>query len=283
MATAQSSSGPAVEGWRVHLVLLGASGALWLAVCGGCVSAKPSPPAAPPQFGNGISAPDKSAASRINVQLGINYLRQGDLQTAQQKLERAVKEDPDNPAAHSAMGLLDERLGKAKDAEREYRRALSLSHGGPAEANGYGVFLCSHGRADEGVRYLEEAAANPLYNTPWAAYTNAGICLQGVHRDADAMTQYERALQSNPGFAEAALHSADLDFSNHRYTESRLRIDLFLLSHRPTPDLLLLGWRVSSAQKDPVGQSRYGGRLAKEFPDSSQAREVAIAMAARGS
>jgi type IV pilus assembly protein PilF len=275
MATAQRS--------RAHGVLLGAGGALLVAVCAGCVSATPRTASVPP--GNGvsaISAPDHSAASRINVQLGINYLRQGDLQTAQQKLERALKEDPDNASAHSAMALLDERLGKAKDAEREYRRAIALSHGAPADLNSYGVFLCSHGRADEGVRDFEEAAGNPLYNTPWAAYTNAGVCLQGVHRDADAMAQYEHALQSNPGFADAALHAADLDFSNRHYTEARLRIDLYLLSHRPTPDLLLLGWRISSAQNDPVGRSRYGGRLAKEFPDSTQAREVALASAARG-
>lgn len=267
---------------RAHVVLLGASSALLLAVCSGCVSTTPTAnaPAAP---NAGIGAPDKGAASRINVQLGVNYLREGDLQMAQQKLDRALKEDSDNPDAHSAMALLDDRLGKPKDAEREYRRALSLSHGAPAQMNSYGVYLCSHGRADEGVRYLEEAAANPLYKTPWAASNNAGVCLQGAHRDTEAMVQYERALQSNPGFAEAALHAADLDLSNRRYTEGRLRIDLYLLSHRPTPDLLLLGWRIASAQNDPVARSRYAGRLAKEFPDSTQAREVALAAAGRGS
>jgi type IV pilus assembly protein PilF len=281
MAMAQSPFGPTVKFSRVHAALLAASGVLIVMVCTSCVSTRPAP-IAPAQSGTGISGPDKNAASRINVQLGFNYLRQGDLATAQEKLERALKEDPDYPTAHSAMALLDERLGKVKDAEREYRRALSLSNRAPAELNSYGVFLCSHGRADEGVRAFEEAAGNPIYNTPWAAYTNAGVCLQGVHRYTDAMAQYERALQSNPGFADAALHAADLDFSDHRYAEGRLRIDLYLLSHRPTPDLLLLGWRISSTQNDPVGQSRYGGRLAKEFPDSTQAHELALAMAARG-
>ena len=281
MATARALVGPIVQGSPIRAALWGAGSLLLLLVGSGCVATNPAP-SAPTQSGQGISGPDKSAASRINVQLGVNYLRQGELATAQQKLERALKEDPDNPEAHSAMALLDERLGNMKDAEHEYRRALSLSHRAPAELNSYGVYQCSHGHTDDGVRDFEEAATNPLYSTPWAAYTNAGVCLQGVHRDAEAMAQYEKALQSNPGFAEAALHAADLDFSKQHYGEARIRIDLYLLSHRPTPDLLLLGWRIASAQNDPVGQSRYGGRLAKEFPDSSQAREVALASARRG-
>ena len=112
------------------------------------------------------------------------------------------------------MALLDERLGKPKDADREYRRRCRSRIGPRAMLNSYGVYLCSHGRADEGVRHLEEAAANPLYRTPWAAYTNAGVCLQGAHRETEAMAQFERALQSNPGFAEAALRRRRSGSSN---------------------------------------------------------------------
>src|SRR6185437_6633843 len=138
----------------------------------------------------------------------------------------------------------------------------------------YAVFLCSHGRAAEGVRYADEAAANRLYPTPWAAETNAGICLHNLHRDSEALQRFNRALQSNPSFADAVYETATLEFSQQRYVQARLRIDAFLMSNQSTPDLLLLGWRIAGAQNDAAGQQRYKARLDHDFPRSAQARAL---------
>lgn len=234
-------------------------------------------PTLPSQATSVSAAASKKEASQINVQLGLHYLQEGELQIAQQKLHHALEEDPNNPDAHGAIALLDERLGDVKEADREYHRALSLSNHSPDMLNSYGVYLCTHGRADEGLRYLEEAASNPLYRTPWAAYTNEGVCLHAVHRDTEAMGRFERALQANPSFAEAAMHASDLEFLLHNYAQARRRIDAYLLSYPATPDLLLLGWRVAGAQGDFAGQRRYASRLTCEFPDSAQAHAVATA------
>jgi len=236
----------------------------------GCASA---PPGATDDGGGGANA---NAAS-INVQLGVDYLQQGNLALAQDKLLRALREDPHSAEVHGALALLDERLGNAREADKEYLRALHLSHDAPAMLNNYAVYLCSHGRPDEGVHYFEEAAANPLYRTPWAAYTNAGVCLQSVHRDAEAMTRFERAMQSNPGFADATLDASALDFAARHYVQARVRIDLYLMSYPATPDLLLLGWRIAGAQSDAGGQQRYAARLHKEFPHSGQERAIELA------
>src|SRR5665213_1531854 len=222
-------------------------------------------------------------AASVNVQLGVDYLRQGQLALAQTKLERALKEDSHNPDAHGALALLDERLGKVDEADREYRRALVLSRHSPSMLNNYAVYLCSHARPDEGVRYFEEAATNPLYSTPWAAYTNAGVCLRAGHRDQDAMVRFNRALQANPAYAEAAYQASDLDFSMQRDTQARERIDAFLMSNPATPDLLLLGWRIAQAQADIGGHSKYAYRLMHEFPKSQQTHAVQVATARAGS
>jgi len=213
-------------------------------------------------------------AAAINVQLGVSYLQKNDLSLAQTKLQRALTENPHSVDVHDALALLDERLGDAKGADREYRRALALSQRSPQELNNYAVFLCSHGRPTEGVRYFEEAAVNPLYATPWAAYTNAGICLRGVHQDDAAMERFTRALQIDPAFADAALEAASLEFAQQHLVAARLRIDLFLMSNRPTPALLLLGWQVARAQSDAVGQQRYALLLARDFPNSPQAHAL---------
>ena len=75
------------------------------------------------------SGPKKSATSAAdyNVQLGYAYLRQGNLALAKEKLERAEKQDGSSPSVHSALGLLFERLGDPKAADRHYATALRLA------------------------------------------------------------------------------------------------------------------------------------------------------------
>jgi type IV pilus assembly protein PilF len=241
-----------------------------LGVLAACVSSAERPPTR------------KSDAARINVQLGLGYLQQGNLAIAKEKLDRALLEDPDSADVHAALGLLDEKLGKVQDADHEYHRALSLAPQDPSMLNNYAVYLCSHGREVEGVRYFEQAAANPLYRTPWAAYTNSGVCLRSAHRDAEAAQHFARAQQSNPTYSEAVYQASDLDFSLQRNAQARLRIDLFLLNNPATPDLLLLAWRIAGAQQDAQSAAAYAARLQRDFPNSDQAHGLAARSANTG-
>ena len=50
-------------------------------------------------------------AAAYNTQLGVEYMGQGDLARAKDKLDRAVSEDPQSPSAHSARAMLFERDG----------------------------------------------------------------------------------------------------------------------------------------------------------------------------
>jgi len=228
------------------------------------------------------TASRRSQAASVNLQLGVGYLQQGNLQIAKQKLDRALSEDPHNPQVHSALGLLDERLGKDKDADREYRTSLELAPHDPSLLNNYAVFLCSHGRAVEGVRNFEEAATNPLYRSPWAAYTNAGVCQRQAHHETEAAQLFARALQSNPAYSEAVFQASDLDLMQQKYAVARLRVDFYLTNNNATPDLLLLGWRIAQAQADAAAAARYAQRLSKEFPNSAQARSLAANQANPG-
>jgi type IV pilus assembly protein PilF len=228
------------------------------------------------------SQSQRERAAVANLNAGREYLRQGNLAIAKDKLERAQIEDPHNADVHSALGLLDERLGKDKDADKEYRAALALKPQDPEMLNSYGVYLCSHDRAIEGVHNLEQAAANPLYPSPWVPYTNAGVCLREGHREADAAQMFVRALQSNPSYAAAAVEASDLDFKQQKFAAARLRIDFFLTRNSATPALLLLGWRIAQAQNDSAGATRYAQRLATEFPGSEQSRSLTASQANPG-
>lgn len=217
---------------------------------------------------------NKDAAS-YNVQLGLAYLNQGDLQQAKDKLDRAVKQNPDSADVHSARAYLFEHLNDPAQADSEFRTALRIAPHDPQIINNYAVYLCQTGRTDEGVKRFLESARNALYQTPWAAYTNAGVCLHAAKRDDEARTNFQRALQIRPNFPEATYQLANLEFARGELVPARQRIDAYLGSFEETPDLLLLGVRVARAQGDKMAAQRYARKLQLDFPTSDQTRALA--------
>jgi type IV pilus assembly protein PilF len=214
-------------------------------------------------------------AANYNTQLGIAYMNRGDLGLAKDKLERAMKENPSDPNVHSAMALLQDRLGHPDLADSEFRTAIRLSPHNPEIQNNYAVYLCRTGRIDEGVRSFQAAAHNPLYRTPEAALTNAGVCLRAAKRDAEAAQSFAQALQIKPNFAEAAYQLASLNFERGQLRDARAQVDVYLGSFDATPDLLLLGVRVTRALGDRLAAQRYARKLRLDFPGSDQTRTLA--------
>jgi len=218
---------------------------------------------------------NQKEAAADNTQLGIQYMNQGNLSLAKTKLDRAVEEDPSNANVHSARAMLFERMNQLGKADEEFRTALRLAPQDPDVVNNYAVYLCQNGRTDEGVKRFLEAAHNPLYRTPQAAYTNAGVCLRAAKRDDEARVDFDAAIQVRPNDAEAAFQLATLDFDHGQLSAARTRIDGYVGTYVETPDLLLLGVRVARAQRDLVAAQRYARRLQLDFPGSDQARALA--------
>jgi len=125
--------------------------------------------------------PDNVKASAINVQLGMGYLQQDNMEQASEKLSKALRQDPNSASAHNAYGILQERLLQKEKAEEHYKIATELEPGNSAAANNYGTFLCRNKREAESEKYFLRAVENPLYNTPEYAYTNAALCLLTIN------------------------------------------------------------------------------------------------------
>src|SRR6266481_1774350 len=84
-------------------------------------------------------AQKKSDASNYNMQLGMAYLNQGDLGLAKEKLDRAVIENPGDPNVHSAMAMLQDRLGHPDQADKEFKTALNIGPRSPDVLNNYAI------------------------------------------------------------------------------------------------------------------------------------------------
>jgi type IV pilus assembly protein PilF len=214
-------------------------------------------------------------AAVYNVQLGLTYMNQGDLERAKDKLDRALSQDPNNADVRSARATLFARLGEKDKADAEFRAALHLAPQDPRMVNNYAVYLCQNGRYEEGVKRFLEAARNPLYPTPEAAYTNAGVCLRSAKRDDEARANFMRALQLRPNFGEAQFQLANLQFDHGELAPARTGIDNFIGTYNATADLLLLGVRIARAQGDRLAAQRYARKLQLDFPGTEQARALA--------
>lgn len=245
----------------IKKIITGAAAALLAGVLAGCA--------------NQQAVQRRHDAAAYNTELGIAYMRRGDLAIAQTKLDRALKENPDDPDVHSARALLFARLGDPSHADREFREALRLAPKNPDFQNNYAVYLCSVGRINDGVQTFLRAAHNPLYLTPELAYDNAGVCLRSAHRDVEAAQMFTDALAIRPGFAQALWQLADLNFSQGKLVQARQEIDAYLASNQETPDLLLLAVKVTRAQGDRLDAELYARRLQLDFPDSAQAHALA--------
>lgn len=242
------------------------SGAVLLALASllaACVSNGPA---------TGSQAANTAAAA--NMQLGSAYLQQGNLPVAKDKLERALLQSPRDPAIHGLLALLYQRLGDDQRVDLEFHTALKLAPRDPDLLNNYAVYLCGKGRTDEGVARFQEAAGNPLYRTPWAADTNAGVCLRGAKREAEAVPLFKRALQRRPDYAEAISQLADLEISQGQAAAAYQRLETFLLANPASAELLHLAWRAASAQQNKIATAQMAWRLQTEFPDSTQARSL---------
>lgn len=248
------------------LVLLTPVATVLLLSLAGCVTTSSRPEPQP------TSSTD---AARYNMQLGISYLRQNNLPAARDKLEKALEQDPGLATAHSALGVVFERLEDPDGAERHYRRAVSLDTNDPDNLNALAVFTCSRRqKPDEALKLFDRAIAIPLSvktANRTMLYTNAGTCAKKV--DLQRSEAYLRgALTQDPNFPDALYQLADVSLERGNALQARGFIERYLAAGKPTPAALWLGVRIEQSLNDAAAANRYGEQLRRSFPESRETR-----------
>ncbi len=214
-------------------------------------------------------------AAQIHTQLGEAYMQRGDLKDALAKLEMAVQYDDSYVPAHTVLAVLYERIGEYGKAEREYRRVLALEPKSGMANNNLGAFLCRIGKVRQSLRYFERAVKDPFYQTPFAAYTNAGVCLMKIGRLVDATQQFHDALAINPKFPDALYQSAHVWYLRGDAFRASAYLQRLESLGSPAPQTLKLGYEIETKLGDAASARRYREQLLRQFPDSPQAKQLA--------
>ncbi|HEV7164249.1 MAG TPA: type IV pilus biogenesis/stability protein PilW [Gammaproteobacteria bacterium] len=214
-------------------------------------------------------------ASQDNVTLGIKYLQQGKRDVAMQKVQKAIELDPDNGDAYMGEAMVYSATGDPQRADDAYHTALRKSPDDPEIQNNYAVFLCEHGKAADSTQYFMEAASNPKYSTPDAAYANAGVCASLVPDPVSAEKYFRRAVDINPNFPEPLYQLAQLSYTQKKYLQARAFIERFnAVTQQQRPEALLLGMNIERALGNQQGATDYAKQLIKQFPTSPQAQQL---------
>ncbi len=211
-------------------------------------------------------------AAAYNYQLGVEYLRNGKLRQARERLESSVRQDPKNAQTHFTLAILYQRVDEPELADRSYRNAIRVAPNDAYVQNSYAVYLCGKKDYNEAVRYFVRAANNPLYSTPEAALNNAGVCMRSKP-DLEAAERYFRqALQLNERYPDALAELATLQMENGNLLSARAFVQRLLAATKPTTaSTLLLAWRVEKALGDERAADNFANRLRDEYPESPEA------------
>ena len=214
-------------------------------------------------------------AGRINARLAMEYLKRDQLQVAQEKIEKALVQNPRDVNVQLSAGLVYERLRENKAAEKHFRQAVKVAPDSPEAQNALGAYLCRNKQQAKGEEMFVKAANNPLYRTPFVAYTNAGVCARSAGQLERAERYLRQALTSQVDYPETFAQLAGVLHERGNNLHARAFVERFLAVAPANPDMLLLGYNIEVAMKDQAAAAGFRARLEKEFPDSEQARRVA--------
>lgn len=211
-------------------------------------------------------------ASKINVELGVGYYQQGNLEQANEKLIKALNQDPKSSQAHYAYAVLQNRFLDKEKTEFHFRKAIDLDPKNSEALNNFGAYLCNDGRTEEADKMFMQAVKNPLYKFPEIAYSNAAVCLlkADATQTEKAKEYYTRALAKRNNYSPALLALAELSFDDEKYDLTRLYLQRFHLVAQPTARSLWLDIRNELEMDNQQRAYDLAEKLKSDFPESQQ-------------
>jgi type IV pilus assembly protein PilF len=204
--------------------------------------------------------------------MGQAYMKEGQPQIALSKLERGNRLDPDNPQIHAVFGSIYQQLGEVLLADEHLAKASDLDPKNPYYRNARGSLLCQQGRYEEAEKQFQMALGNPLYDRPWQATTNAGLCAHRAGRVDLARNYLRKALARNPHIPQALIKLAEIELQSNNLTQARSYLQRYNALAPHNPQTLLIGYRIENGLGNAEEAKRYLDFLTQGYPDAPETR-----------
>lgn len=225
--------------------------------------------------GNNERVAQNKEAAAINVELGANYISTGDYQLANQKLQKAFKQDPNSSVARWTYAILQEQLNQPDAAETYYKKAIAINPSDSRGHNVYASFLCRHKRYQEATEHFNKALSNPLFNSRASSNLNAGVCAMEIPDYDLAKDYFAEVLRISPGNRVAIYQLAKLHFLQKDFATSQSYLRDFEEVSQHTAKSLWLAYRTERELGNARIAQSYAKLLTKQFPSSNEAEQLA--------
>ena len=214
-------------------------------------------------------------AAQINVQLGANYIASKNYLAADEKLKRALQQDPKSSKARWVYAILQEKLEQPEVAEAYYQKALNIDNEDTSGIYNYATFLCRHKRYQESASYFQQVLADPLYPSRATAFLRAGLCAMEIP-DYDASQYYfEQTLNLQNNQRVALYQLAKLNFKTKRYAEAKQYMAGFESVSEHTLSSLWLAYQIERELGNTRAAQEHADMLKQHYPDSQQVKLLA--------
>ena len=216
-------------------------------------------------------APDLNEAAEQRLNLGLQYLKNGQTERAKHHLDKAFKHAPHKASVLIGLAYYYEQVKEFSRADKYYRKALSIDSDKGDYLNLYGSFLCNQGNYSKAEKYFKKAIKQISYANVTATYENLGVCALRAGHLKRAEASFRRALDHNPNSSISLLEMADLWFQRKNYMKARAFLSRHFANSQGSAKSFWLGIRIERILGDNDALSSYGLKLKGMFPESDEA------------
>lgn len=210
-----------------------------------------------------------SGAPQTQLQLGMDYLSQGNMSAAKTNLQQAVNSSPQDYRNQLGMALFEQKNGNNDAAQSRYQQALKLAPQNGTVLNNYGAFLCSLGQYVPSQQQFSLAASLPDSGPVADSLESGGYCFLKANQNDEAKALLSRALKNDPDKGAPLIDTANKAFKAGNRAEAQILLDVYQHVLPASADSLMLQIRFAAAS-NPDNVQRYGKQLARNFPQSQQ-------------
>ena len=225
---------------------------------------------------------DKMELAQARTALAGQYINQRQLDAAKRQLDEAIEAQPNYAPAYDMMGNLLKIEGSPSNianAEKYFKKAISLDPDFIQARNNYGVYLSELGRHQEAIEQFNIAGSTLGYHNRAGALENLGLTYLKMNNPKAEDMAFNKAIETESATVTAKMEMIDILIGRHESLKAKAYFNdlktMAQLHNQPMPSRLLYqGVRLGILQNDRQEIQRLSSQLLSQHPLSDEAKQL---------